>query len=80
MTSAQGGGSMADRKKRKECHKEIVELYEKQDNRPKAKIKQYFTMPLIDKLQQNPNRQRQWIESIRALNDKTTMQNSKNRP
>ena len=67
-------------KKRKENHKDIVELYEKQENRPKGRMKRYFNMPLIDKLQQNPNRQRQWIESIRALNDKTTTQNSKNRP
>ena len=67
-------------KKRKENHKDIVELYEKQENRPKGRMKRYFNMPLIDRLQQNPNRQRQWIESIRALNDKTTTQNSKNRP
>ena len=67
-------------KKRKECQEDIMELYERQENRPNAKVKRYFKTPLIDKLQQNPARQRQWIESIRALNDKTSMQNNKNRP
>ena len=65
--------------KRKECQKDIMELYTMQEDRPTAKLKRYFNTPLIKKLQQNPNRQRQWIESIRALKDKTTMQNRKNR-
>ena len=65
--------------KRKECQKDIMELYNMQENRPIAKLKRYFNTPLIDKLQQNPTRQRQWIESIRALKDKTAMQNKKNR-
>ena len=67
-------------KKRKECHNTIVELYEKQENRQSAKLRRYFKIPLIEKLQQNPARQKQWIESIRALNEKTSIQNSKNRP
>ena len=68
-------------KKRKKCQIEIIDLYERQDNRPKATLKRYFKIPaLIEKLQQNPARQRQWIDSIRALNEKTALQNNKDRP
>ena len=64
---------------RRQNNEEIIELYQHQEDRPIAKIKRYYKTPLIDKLQQNPNRQRQWIETIRALRDKVTTQNSKNK-
>ena len=67
-------------RKRRKCQSEIIELYKRQDNRPKATLKRYFKIPLIEKLQQNPARQRQWIDSIWALNEKTAIQNNKNRP
>ena len=66
-------------KKRKQCHEDIVELYEQQEIRPIKRLQRYFKTPLIDKLQQNPSRQRQWINTIRALQDKVAMQNSKNK-
>ena len=64
---------------RRQNNEEIIELYQHQEDSPIAKIKRYYKTPLIDKLQQNPNRQRQWIETIRALRDKVTTQNSKNK-
>ena len=64
---------------RRQNNEEINALYRHQEERPISKLKRYFKTPLIDKLQQNPNRQRQWIETIRALRDKVTMQNSKNK-
>ena len=64
---------------RRQNNEEIIELYQHQEDRPIAKIKRYYKTPLIDKLQQNPNRQRQWIETIRALRDKVTTQTSKNK-
>ena len=67
-------------KKRKDCQKDIIELYDKQDDNPKAYMRRYFKTPLIERLQQNPAKQKQWIDSIRALNSKTAIQNSKNRP
>jgi hypothetical protein len=67
-------------KKRRECQQEIIQLYEQQDTDPARKLKRYFKTPLIERLQQNPARQKQWIESIRALQDKSAIQNRKNRP
>lgn len=67
-------------KKKNKFKLDIINLYENQEIRPNAKLNRYFKILLIDRLQQNPSRQRQWIESIRALNDKTTQQNNKNRP
>jgi hypothetical protein len=67
-------------KKRKRYQAEIIELYDKQELRPIPKLRRYFRIPLIEKLQQNPAKQRQWIASILALSEKTAMQNSKNRP
>ena len=64
---------------RRKNNEEINALYRHQEVRPIEKLKRYFKTPLIDKLQQNPNRQRQWIETIRALRDKVVMQNSKNK-
>jgi hypothetical protein len=58
---------------------EIMELYSQQNDRPDKKVQKYFKTVLIDKLRQNPIRQRQWIETIRALTDKPSTQNSKNR-
>jgi hypothetical protein len=66
-------------KKRNEKEKEIALLYEQQERKPKARLKKYFLTPIIERLQQNPARQKQWIESIRALNEKTILQNGKNR-
>ena len=68
-----------DEKNRRQSNEEIIELYRQQDERPTARLKRYFKLPLIEKLQQNPNRQRQWIETIRALQDKAAMQNKKNK-
>ena len=68
-----------EEKERSKCNNEIIELYRQQELQPISRVKRYFKVPLIDKLQQNPSRQRQWIKSIRALQDKTTMQNRKNR-
>ena len=62
---------------RRQYQTEIIELYERQDTRPKAILKRYFKIPLIEKVQQNPTRQRQWIDSIQALNEKTAIQNNK---
>jgi hypothetical protein len=67
------------RKKQRECQEEITRLYAQQENRPLKAVKRYFSKPLIERLQQNPAGQRQWIETIRALKDKTAMQNRKNR-
>jgi hypothetical protein len=58
---------------------DILELYRLQEERPVKKLQRYFKTVLIDKLRQNPIRQRQWIETIRALKEKTATQNSKNR-
>ena len=66
-------------KLRRKCHEEVVELYQQQELRPIARLKRYFKLPMIEKLQQNPGRQRQWIDTIRALSDKVAMQNSKNK-
>ena len=66
-------------KNRRKCNEEIMELYRNQEVRPMAKLKRYFRLPLIDKLQQNPSRQKQWIETIRALHDKVAMQKRKNK-
>ena len=60
-------------------NEEIIELYRLQEDRPVAKVNRYYKTALIDKLQQNPSRQRQWIKTIRALRDKVAMQNSKNK-
>jgi ribonuclease HI len=57
----------------------ILNLYQLQDQNPIGKLNRYYKVPLIEKLQQNPVRQRQWIETIRALRDKVSIQNSKNR-
>ena len=64
---------------RKKCSNEIMILYQQQEDRPKAHLKRYFRLPLIEKLQQSPNRQKQLIETIRALQDKSVTQNSKNK-
>ena len=64
---------------RRKNNEEIIELYRLQEDRPVAKVNRYYKTALIDKLQQNPSRQRQWIETIRALRDKVAMQNSKNK-
>ena len=64
---------------RRKCHEDVVELYQQQEIRPTARLKRYFKIPLIEKLQQKPGRQRQWIDTIRALSDKAAMQNSKNK-
>ena len=66
-------------KLRRKCHEDVVELYQQQEIRPTARLKRYFKIPLIEKLQQKPGRQRQWIDTIRALSDKVAMQNSKNK-
>ena len=66
----------SSRQKNKE---EIMELYRQQEERPQKKIKRYFKTALIEKLQQNPTRQRNWIDTIRALRDKTAMQNRHNK-
>ena len=66
-------------KNRRKCNEEIMELYRNQEVRPMAQLKRYFRLPLIDKLQQNPSRQKQWIETIRALHDKVAMQKRKNK-
>jgi hypothetical protein len=64
---------------RQRNREEIIELYRLQDARPVKRLRKYFKVTLIEKLQQNPTRQSQWIETIRALNDKTTMQNRRNK-
>ena len=66
-------------KERRRSNEEIIEMYRQQDLRPVASLKRYFKLPLINKLQQNPSRQRQWIETIRALRDKVAIQQRKNR-
>ena len=66
-------------KTRRQCHEDILELYQKQEDTPISRIKRYFRIPLIDRLQHNPSRQRQWIDTIRSLQDKTAIQNSKNK-
>ena len=66
-------------KTRRQCHEDILELYQKQEDTPITRIKRYFRIPLIDRLQHNPSRQRQWIDTIRSLQDKTAIQNSKNK-
>ena len=71
--------SLIEEKKRRKCNEEIIELYRQQELQPTVRVKRYFKVPLIDKLQQNPSGQRQWIETIRALQDKTTIQSRKNR-
>ena len=63
----------------KRYSEEILTLYQLQEDRPMAHLKRYFRLPLIEKLQQSPNRQKQWIDTIRALQDKTVTQNSKNK-
>ena len=66
-------------KKRRECHEEVMVLYQQQEDNPVNRVKRYFRIPLIDMLQQNPSRQRQWIDTIRSLRDKAAMQNSKSK-
>jgi ribonuclease HI len=66
-------------KTRKENKEHIVQLYQLQETNPVGKLRRYYKVPLIEKLQQNPTRQRQWIETIRALRDKASIQRSKNR-
>jgi hypothetical protein len=66
-------------KKQRKCQEEIIELYETQETNPNKTLRRYFKKALIDRLQQNPARQQQWINSIRALMDKTAIQNAKNR-
>ena len=66
-------------RKRRECQEEILRLYQEQEDKPVPRVKRYFRTPLIEKLQQNPSRQRQWIGTIRSLLDKVAIQNSKNR-
>ena len=65
--------------KRKRCQEEIMELYRQQENRPTRRLKKYYKTPLIEKLQLNPSKQRQWIDTIRALNEKAAIQNSKSK-
>ena len=69
----------SNEKKRRECHEEILEMYQQQEDNPVNRVKRYFRIPLIDRLQQNPSRQRQWIDTIRSLRDKAAMQNSKSK-
>ena len=64
---------------RRKNNDEIIELYRLQEDRPVAKVKRYYKTALIDKLQQNPSRQRQWIETIRALREKVAIQNRKSK-
>jgi len=64
---------------RREYHEEISNLYQQQEDKPIARVKRYFRIPLIDRLQHNPARQKQWIGTIRSLLDKVAMQNSKNK-
>jgi hypothetical protein len=66
-------------KTRRQCRDEILMLYSIQEQKPIARLKRYFRQPLIEKLQQNPNRQRQWIDTIQALSEKSAVQNSKNK-
>ena len=66
-------------KDRQQCNEDIIELYRQHELRPIANVRRYFKLPLIDKLQQNPSRQRQWIETIRALRDKVALQKRKNK-
>jgi exonuclease III len=65
--------------KSKQCREAIIGLYQQQEDCSTARLKRYFKTPLIEKLQQKPERQQQWIETIRALRGKTTLQNSKNK-
>jgi hypothetical protein len=68
-----------DEEMRNANREEILDLYRLQEERPVKKVQKYFKTMLLDKLRQNPIRQRQWIETIRALREKATTQNSKNR-
>jgi hypothetical protein len=64
---------------RRQNNEEISKLYQLQEDQPIAKLKRYYKTALIEKFQQNLIRQRQWIDTIRALRDKAAIQNSKNR-
>ena len=66
-------------KERGKCQEDVMELYRQQEEEPIKKLKRYYRLPLIERLQQNPRRQKQWIDTIRALKDKQAIQNSKNK-